>query len=154
GSLILRQPPGRRETASSDCLAGGYQRIAPSGSGNPLRRRPYQPDGDRFRMDRRRFLQGAAALAGAAFWRIPAVRSEPPATARLRLLVLGGTSSLGPALVREAVVAGHTVTLFNRGITNPELFPRLEKLRGLRSANASEEKWDAVGTRRFDAIVD
>src|SRR5262249_32291207 len=114
GSLILRQPPGRRETASSDCLAGGYQRSAPSGSGNPLRRRPYQPDGDRFRMDRRRFLQGAAALAGASFWRIPAVRSEPPATARLRLLVLGGTSYLGPALVREAVVAGHTVTLFNR----------------------------------------
>jgi 2'-hydroxyisoflavone reductase len=56
--------------------------------------------------------------------------------------------------VREAVVAGHTVSLFNRGITNPELFPRLEKLRGLRSLTAAEEQWDSIGSRRFDAVVD
>jgi len=103
-------------------------------------------------MDRRRFLRGAAALAGASWVRLPAPSAAPPP--RSRILILGGTSFLGPALVREAVVAGHEVTLFNRGITNPELFPRLEKLRGLRSTTASEERWDAVGTRRFDAVVD
>jgi 2'-hydroxyisoflavone reductase len=57
-------------------------------------------------------------------------------------------------VVEAAVVAGHAVTLFNRGITNPELFPRLEKLRGLRSATGSEENWAALGTRRWDAVID
>ena len=107
-------------------------------------------------MNRRRFLQGTAALAGASWLRVPVLdRGTRPAPAPpARILILGGTSYLGPALVREAVVAGHSVTLFNRGITNPELFPRLEKLRGLRSVNSAEERWEAVGARRFDAVVD
>ena len=105
-------------------------------------------------MNRRRFIQSALAASGASLLRIPGVRGAGPAPASKSILVLGGTSFLGPALVREAVVVGYTVTLFNRGITNPELFPRLEKLRGLRSVNAPEERWDAVGSRRFDAIVD
>jgi len=71
-----------------------------------------------------------------------------------RILVLGGTSFLGPALVEAAVVAGHTVTLFNRGITNPGLFPYLEKLRGLRSATASDENLSALRGRRWDVVVD
>ena len=103
-------------------------------------------------MDRRRFLRGAAALAAAPWLATPALRAL--ASPRSNILVLGGTSFLGPALVREAVTAGHTVTLFNRGVTNPGLFPHLEKLRGLRSVDAPEERWDAVGSRRFDAVVD
>jgi len=111
-------------------------------------------------MNRRGFLKGTAAVAGAT-WMGPrfalarrAAGAAPAASSPARILILGGTSYLGPALVREAVVAGHAVTLFNRGITNPELFPRLEKLRGLRSVKAEEERWDSIGTRRFDAIVD
>jgi 2'-hydroxyisoflavone reductase len=71
-----------------------------------------------------------------------------------RILVIGGTTFLGPALVEAAVVAGHTITLFNRGRTNPGLFPNLEKLRGIRSSVASDENLSALRGRRWDAIVD
>jgi 2'-hydroxyisoflavone reductase len=71
-----------------------------------------------------------------------------------RVLVLGGTSFLGPALVNSLVSEGHTVTLFNRGVTNPDLFPHLEKLRGFRSADPNDQDLASLAHRRFDAIVD
>ena len=108
-------------------------------------------------MNRRRFLRDAAVASGAALLRFPRLRAADTGPAQQkskRVLILGGTSFLGPAVVRAAVVAGHEVTLFNRGITNPELFPRLEKLRGLRSPAASEENWSAIGSRRWDVVID
>ncbi|MFY9552541.1 MAG: NAD-dependent epimerase/dehydratase family protein [Thermoanaerobaculia bacterium] len=86
--------------------------------------------------------------------RIPGIRGAGSAPTPRRILVLGGTSFLGPAVVRAAVIAGHTVTLFNRGITNPELFSFLEKLRGLRSSTPADENWAAVESRRWDAVID
>ncbi len=71
-----------------------------------------------------------------------------------RVLVLGGTSFLGPALVEGAIAEGHTVTLFNRGVTNPDLFPHQEKLRGFRSSTPGDEDLSALARRRFDAVVD
>jgi 2'-hydroxyisoflavone reductase len=68
---------------------------------------------------------------------------------RLRVLVLGGTRFLGRALVDAALAAGHTVTLFNRGQTNPELFPEVETLRGDRAADLS-----ALDGRRWDVVLD
>jgi len=68
--------------------------------------------------------------------------------------VLGGTSFLGPALVEGAIAEGHTVTLFNRGVTNPDLFPHQEKLRGFRSSTPGDEDLSALARRRFDAVVD
>jgi 2'-hydroxyisoflavone reductase len=65
----------------------------------------------------------------------------------MRALVLGGTRFLGRALVGALLEAGHEPTLFNRGQTEPELFPDVEKLRGDRSADLSAlegRKWDAV----------
>ena len=65
----------------------------------------------------------------------------------MRLLVLGGTKFLGRAAVEAALARGHEVTLFNRGETNPELFPEAEKLRGDRTAGLAElrgREWDAV----------
>jgi 2'-hydroxyisoflavone reductase len=65
----------------------------------------------------------------------------------VRLLVLGGTKFLGRATVEAALARGHEVTLFNRGETNPELFPEAEKLRGDRTAGLAElrgREWDAV----------
>jgi 2'-hydroxyisoflavone reductase len=56
--------------------------------------------------------------------------------------------------VEAALVSGHTVTLFNRGMTNPGLFPSLEKLRGLRTVHPSEENLSALEDRRWDAVVD
>jgi 2'-hydroxyisoflavone reductase len=67
----------------------------------------------------------------------------------LRLLVLGGTQFVGRALVEAALARGHEVTLFNRGQTNPELFPEVEKLRGDRDG-----KLDALRGRSWDAVAD
>ena len=63
------------------------------------------------------------------------------------MLVLGGTGFLGPHLVEAALASGYEVTLFNRGKTNPHLFPELEKLQGDRDGDLGElrgRKWDVV----------
>ena len=65
------------------------------------------------------------------------------------LLVLGGTKFLGRAVVEDAVARGHAVTLFNRGETNPELFPEAEKVRGDR-----EDDLSALVGRTWDVVVD
>ncbi len=65
----------------------------------------------------------------------------------MKFLILGGTKFLGRALVETARQEGHEVTLFNRGQTNPELFPEVEKLHGDRRqslAALSQRTWDAV----------
>jgi 2'-hydroxyisoflavone reductase len=67
----------------------------------------------------------------------------------MRLLVLGGTVFLGRHLVEAALASGHEVTLFNRGQTNPDLFPEVEKLRGDRQSDLS-----ALEGRRWDAAID
>ena len=67
----------------------------------------------------------------------------------MRLLVLGGTKFLGRAAVETALSRGHEVTLFNRGETNPELFPEAEKLRGDRDGGLS-----ALEGREWDAVID
>jgi nucleoside-diphosphate-sugar epimerase len=65
----------------------------------------------------------------------------------MRLLVLGGTSFLGRHLVNAALARGHSVTLFNRGRTNPGLWPRVKELRGDRDSDLGAlqgHSWDAV----------
>lgn len=103
-------------------------------------------------MNRRNFLQHSARIAAASACSclLPAWATVAPK----RILVLGGTFFLGPALVDALLADGHTITLFNRGVTNPELFPHLEKLRGFRSADANDQDLSALSHRRFDVIVD
>jgi 2'-hydroxyisoflavone reductase len=67
----------------------------------------------------------------------------------MKLLVLGGTKFLGRATVEAALQRGHDVTLFNRGRTNPELFPEAEKLLGDRATDLS-----ALSGQTWDAVVD
>ena len=63
----------------------------------------------------------------------------------MKLLVLGGTQFLGRAIVESALGSSHDVTLFNRGETNPELFPEAETLRGDRTVDPIPQgEWDAV----------
>jgi 2'-hydroxyisoflavone reductase len=63
----------------------------------------------------------------------------------VKLLVLGGTQFLGRAAVEAALARDHEVSLFNRGQTNPELFPEAEKLRGDRAVDPIPKgEWDAV----------
>lgn len=67
-----------------------------------------------------------------------------------RVLILGGTSFLGPEVVAIARACGHTLTLFNRGKTNPQLFPDIEKLRGDRKTG----ELDALKGRTWDVVID
>lgn len=101
-------------------------------------------------MDRREFVRLLAAASASSSvlpiaWGI---------TAPKKVLVLGGTFFLGPALVDALLADGHTVTLFNRGVTNPDLFPRVEKLKGFRSSDPNDQDLSALAHRRFDAVVD
>ena len=65
------------------------------------------------------------------------------------VLVLGGTRFLGRAVVDAVLAAGDHPTLFNRGITNPGLYPGIETLRGDRDADLS-----ALTGRDWDVVVD
>src|ERR1041384_6448922 len=67
----------------------------------------------------------------------------------MKLLVLGGTKFLGRHLVASALARGDEVTLFNRGQTNPDIFPEAERLRGERDGGL-----EALRGRRWDAVVD
>jgi len=67
----------------------------------------------------------------------------------MRILVLGGTRFLGHAIVDAALGRGDTVTLFNRGKTNPGLFPGAETVTGDRTADLS-----ALDGRTWDAVFD
>lgn len=68
---------------------------------------------------------------------------------RLSLLILGGTRFVGRHLTEAALAAGHRVTLFNRGRTNPDLFPQAEHVQGDRGRDLSR-----LGGRRWDAVID
>src|SRR5262245_45144795 len=67
----------------------------------------------------------------------------------MKLLILGGTSNLGRHAVEAARARGHVVTLFNRGQTNPDLFPDVERLRGDRGGDLA-----ALAGRSWDAVLD
>ncbi len=67
----------------------------------------------------------------------------------MRLLLIGGPRFLGRAVTEAALAAGHEVTFFNRGKTNPELYPEVERLVGDRTGEL-----DALRGRSWDAVVD
>jgi 2'-hydroxyisoflavone reductase len=92
---------------------------------------------------------GAAAPAAPVATATAPTASPAPAARSLSILILGGTSFLGPALVDSARARGHAVTLFNRGRTNPGLFPEVEKLQGDRDG-----RLDALRGRKWDVAID
>ena len=67
----------------------------------------------------------------------------------MKLLILGGTQFVGRAVAEAALAAGHELTLFHRGRTNPGLFPGAEHVHGDREADLS-----ALAGRSWDAVVD
>jgi len=65
----------------------------------------------------------------------------------VRLLVLGGPRFLGRGIADAALERGHDITFFNRGKTNPELYPEVERIVGDRRGDLAElrgRNWDAV----------
>jgi 2'-hydroxyisoflavone reductase len=108
-------------------------------------------------MDLRRRDLLAAVAAGAALAACGSAQSreaESPATEPApgrakKILILGGTGFAGPPIVEAARARGHTVTLFNRGKTNPGLFPNVETILGDRITQL-----DLLKGRDWDAVID
>jgi len=104
-------------------------------------------------LSRREFLAASASAGGWLLAGSTGLLAGPPgaedAPTKKSLLILGGTRFLGPEVVAAAKKSGWTLTLFNRGKTNPGLFPDLEQLHGDRN-----ESVKALEGRTWDAVVD
>jgi 2'-hydroxyisoflavone reductase len=97
--------------------------------------------------NRREFVKTAAiAGVGVAFANMALSAPKVPP---MKILILGGTAFLGPQIVDAARARGHVLTLFNRGKTNPGLFPDIEKLHGDRDGDLK-----SLEGRTWDAVVD
>ena len=96
----------------------------------------------------RRTLLKSGVAAGLAAGTSPLFSMAPARSQEKTLCILGGTGFLGPKVVEAAKAAGYKITLFNRGKTNPGMFPDLEKLRGDRNTGdlkgMSLAKWNHV----------
>jgi 2'-hydroxyisoflavone reductase len=71
----------------------------------------------------------------------------------LKILILGGTSFLGPHQIAYAISRGHKVSTFTRGKTKPsvhqEVFDQVESLIGDRNDNLT-----ALENRSWDIVID
>jgi len=72
---------------------------------------------------------------------------------KLKILILGGTSFLGPHQIDYALKRGHEVSIFTRGKTipkiHPEIFSQVEQLVGDRENNL-----EALKGRKWDVVID
>jgi nucleoside-diphosphate-sugar epimerase len=80
---------------------------------------------------------------------IPVEKAAHP----LKILILGGTSFLGPHQINYALNRGHSISTFTRGKTKPtihkSLFKEVENLEGDRDYNL-----EALRDRTWDAVID
>lgn len=67
----------------------------------------------------------------------------------MNLLIIGGTTFFGPALVAEALAGGHRVTLFNRGQSGRETIAGVEQITGDRETDLQR-----LAGRSWDAVID
>jgi nucleoside-diphosphate-sugar epimerase len=70
----------------------------------------------------------------------------------MKILIIGGTRNLGHSLVHELVERGHTVTVFNRGMTRDELPEAVERLHGDRTD--PDQLSARLSRRTFDTVID
>ena len=108
------------------------------------------------RKSRRKFLGTGLALGLA-----PIVKGNPMDRTlspiknekKLKILILGGTSFLGPHQIAYALQRGHEVSTFTRGKTDPkihaELFSQVEQLIGDR-----EDNLESLKNREWDVVID
>ncbi|MEI5906981.1 SDR family oxidoreductase [Bacillus spongiae] len=69
----------------------------------------------------------------------------------MRFLIIGGTRFLGRYLVESAKEKGHSITLFNRGKSNPSLFKDIERIIGDRENERDLEK---LRDKEWDVVID
>jgi 2'-hydroxyisoflavone reductase len=99
-------------------------------------------------LDRRQFVTAASlAAAGIATsgWAAATGKARQP----LKILMLGGTRFIGVPITELALARGHTVTFFNRGKTNADLLPQVERIQGDRNGPL-----DGLKNRKWDAVID
>jgi len=99
---------------------------------------------------RRDFIIRSALATGAVGLGLPGLAGCGGSHRRLNILILGGTGFIGPYQVRYALERGHTLTLFNRGRTAPDLFPDLETLIGDRAVG----DYESLKGRDWDVVID
>ena len=101
----------------------------------------------------RRDLLALTAASGAALALPRWAAAAEAAKGSKKLLILGGTRFLGPALVEAALAKGWTVTLFNRGKSNPGLFKDrpVEEIHGDRNVADDVKK---LAGRKWDSVID
>ena len=112
-------------------------------------------------VSRRNFIASTAAIGGALSLGLPSPLSALPrdgapntprkGKAPLRILILGGTGFIGPYQVQYALDRGHSVTLFNRGVTNASLFPGVPRLIGDRNLPDGHK---ALESGQWDVVID
>src|SRR2546429_3366188 len=68
---------------------------------------------------------------------------------QVKLLILGGTVFLGRHLVEAALMRGHEVTLFHRGVHEANFSATIEQLRGDRRGDLT-----ALQGRHWDVVID
>lgn len=67
----------------------------------------------------------------------------------MRLLLLGGPTFVGRAVLDTALASGHEVAMFNRGRSDASGYPSVERLIGDRDGGL-----DALAGRSWDAVID
>ena len=67
----------------------------------------------------------------------------------MRVLMIGGTQFVGRHVVEQAVAAGHEVTVFHRGVSEPADLPAVEHVHGERDGGLA-----VLTGRTWDAVVD
>ena len=84
---------------------------------------------------------------------LPRPHKKSPISKPLSILILGGTSFLGPHQIATALERGHTISIFTRGKTKPtvhqSLFTEVEHLVGDRENNL-----EALKNRDWDVVID
>ncbi|MEP5612031.1 MAG: NAD-dependent epimerase/dehydratase family protein [Cyclobacteriaceae bacterium] len=107
---------------------------------------------------RRKFIKGGLAvgiglpiLGSSLISCNPKTNEAGKSNKKLKILILGGTSFLGPHQIAYAISRGHSVTTFTRGKSKPTvhlgLFDQVESLIGDREDNLSaleNGQWDVV----------
>lgn len=96
----------------------------------------------------------ALPFAGAALTScMSSAKEESGSIKPLNILILGGTSFLGPHQIKYALERGHKVSTFTRGKTipkiNAEVFEQVEPLIGDRVDNLT-----ALENRKWDVVID
>mgnify|MGYP001813656670 CR=1 FL=1 len=105
---------------------------------------------------RRKFLKASMAVGLTTLINpspLEALNSISQNNKQLNILILGGTSFLGPHQISYALERGHKVTTFTRATTSPkihqDLFSKVEQLIGDRENNL-----EALKNKKWDVVID